>query len=202
MLAEQTGWRFPSSEETTAEPPLGATVKVVQMLIHYGVAARASPPIAPDLAPAPPIKVVPIPVTMKAAGPRLVIKAVVHKHHSDGDLSQSSFDQPLSDAARDSVVEFRAVSPHSNEEIMSVAKRNSISDDLDEAALRGDDIYEGLRRNVETAFSGKFIMINIASEQYVVDDSLSGANKKYKQLFGDSPGWATRIGASIFADSD
>jgi hypothetical protein len=72
-------------------------------------------------------------------------------------------------------------------------------DEPDPIVKRGEALYHPLRAQLEGTNRGQYIMINTQTGDYVIAKTLSDTHSKFIDAFGfDTPGWCTRIGASIF----
>lgn len=66
---------------------------------------------------------------------------------------------------------------------------------LAEITKKGQEIYdEKLKNELEPEYNGKFVVIEVESEEYFVDESLEQALEKAKKKFPDKVFYSTRIG--------
>ena len=65
----------------------------------------------------------------------------------------------------------------------------------EEVGRRGREIYEArLRAQVEPAETGKYMVINVESGEYVIDPDETQASRRALTLFPNSPRYALRVG--------
>jgi hypothetical protein len=81
-------------------------------------------------------------------------------------------------------------------------KRRAAALDLDTSVSvqAGKRLYSSIQAELERDHFGSYVMINTLTAEYVLGPTLSQAHADFMDRFGaDTPGWCTRIGASIFA---
>ena len=70
------------------------------------------------------------------------------------------------------------------------ARRNA-----EEAGVLGNEIYErDIRRQVEDAYHGKIVAIDIDSGDYAIGDTVSAASKCLRKRLPDADVWSVRVG--------
>ena len=63
----------------------------------------------------------------------------------------------------------------------------------------GEKVFEKFRSKLEAEYPGQYVMINVDTHDYVVAKTITEVHKSYRRSFPGTPGWCTRIGASVFA---
>ena len=64
----------------------------------------------------------------------------------------------------------------------------------------GEELYSSIQAALERDHYGSYVMINTRTAEYVLGPTLSQTHADFIDRFGgNTPGWCTRIGASIFA---
>ena len=65
----------------------------------------------------------------------------------------------------------------------------------EEAGILGDEIYErDIRRQVEDAYHGKIVAIDVNSGDYAIGDTVSAASKRLRKRLPDADVWSVRVG--------
>ena len=65
----------------------------------------------------------------------------------------------------------------------------------EEAGVLGNEIYErDIRRQVEDAYHGKIVAIDVESGDYAIDDTVSAASKRLRKRLPDADVWSVRVG--------
>ena len=65
----------------------------------------------------------------------------------------------------------------------------------EEAGILGDEIYErDIRRQVEDAYHGKIVAIDVDSGGYAIGDTVSAASKRLRKRLPDADVWSVRVG--------
>ena len=68
----------------------------------------------------------------------------------------------------------------------------------EEAGILGDDIYErDIWRQVEEAYHGKIVAIDVDSGDYAIGDTVSAASKRLRKRSPDADVWSVRVGYRI-----
>ena len=64
-----------------------------------------------------------------------------------------------------------------------------------DARLLGDEIYErDIRQQVEDAYHGKIVAIDVDSGDYAIGDTVSAASKRLRKRLPDADVWSVRVG--------
>ena len=65
----------------------------------------------------------------------------------------------------------------------------------EEARILGDKIYErDNRRQVQDAYHGKIVAIDVDSGDYAIGDTVSAASKRLRKRLPDADVWSIRVG--------
>jgi hypothetical protein len=79
-------------------------------------------------------------------------------------------------------------------------QRNAVDTKRQMVLRAGERLYGSIQAELERDHYGSYVVINTQTAEYVLGPTLSQAHGDFIQRFGkDTPGWCTRIGASIFA---
>ena len=65
----------------------------------------------------------------------------------------------------------------------------------EDARLLGDEIYQrDIRQQVEDAYHGKIVAIDVNSGDYAIGDTVSAASKRLRKRLPDANVWSVRVG--------
>ena len=65
----------------------------------------------------------------------------------------------------------------------------------EEAGILGDEIYErDIKHQVEDAYHGKIVAIDVNSGDYAIGDTVSAASKRLRKRLPDADVWSVRVG--------
>ena len=66
---------------------------------------------------------------------------------------------------------------------------------VEEAGILGDEIYErDIKPQVEDAYHGKIVAIDVDSGDYAIGDTVSDASKRLRKRLPDADVWSVRVG--------
>ena len=64
-----------------------------------------------------------------------------------------------------------------------------------DASILGDEIYQrDIRQQVEDAYHGKIVAIDVDSGDYAIGDTVSAASKRLRKRLPDADVWSVRVG--------
>ena len=65
----------------------------------------------------------------------------------------------------------------------------------EDASILGDEIYQrDIRQQVEAAYHGKIVAIDVNSGDYAIGDTVSAASKRLRKRLPDADVWSVRVG--------
>ena len=64
-----------------------------------------------------------------------------------------------------------------------------------DAGILGEEIYQrDIRQQVEDAYHGKIVAIDVDSGDYAIGDTVSAASKRLRERLPDADVWSVRVG--------